>query len=117
LRSGNARRLDDVQDVDANARPDLVRVSPELPAYMAEYDDRDDVAIRSADIFETETGADLVVCDRNWILRRVAGARRRNLRVWRRIRGGGDALGNFQPRCSCAFRRAVGCCGGVSIYA
>ena len=117
LRNENARRLDDVHDVDANARPDLVRVGPELPAYVAGDDDRDDVAIRSADIFETETDADFVVWDRNWILRRVAGGRRGNLRARSRIRGGGDALGNFQPHCSCAFRRGVGCCRSVSIYA
>jgi hypothetical protein len=30
LRNGNARWLDDVNDVDANARPDLVRIGHKL---------------------------------------------------------------------------------------
>jgi|SRR5437762_4216398 len=95
LRNGNARRLDDVHDVDANARPDLVWVGPELPFYVAGNDGGDDVAIRTAHFFETETDASLVVRYGNRLLRGLDGARGRNLRAWCRIRSGGHAVGSF----------------------
>src|SRR5207245_449725 len=42
--------------------------------------------------------------------------RRRNLRPRRRLRGGGNAMGNVQSCCSHAVRRSVDCCWSISIY-
>src|SRR5436309_3170357 len=112
----NAWRLDDVHDVDANARSDLVGISHEFPAHVVVNDGGHDASLGAAHVFENKTRPGLVVCDGHRILRRLAGERHGNLCARCRIRSGGHAVGSFQPRRPCDVRRVVDCCRGLSIY-
>src|SRR3989454_8998690 len=114
--NGNAGWLDDVHDVDANARSDLVGISHEFPAHVVVNDGGHDASLGAAHVFENKTRPGLVVCDGHRILRRLGGERHGNLCARCRIRSGGHALGSFQPRRPCVVRRVVDCCRGLSIY-
>src|SRR5439155_6018990 len=75
-----------------------------------------DAAFCVADIFENKTCSSRALSDGNWILCHLAGKWRGNICARGRIRGGGDALGEFQPYCPFAFRRGFGRCRSISIY-
>ena len=52
LRHGNARWVDDVHDVDADAGPDLDCVGHKFSAHVAGYDGGNDAALRAANAVE-----------------------------------------------------------------
>jgi hypothetical protein len=60
-----------VNDVDANARPDLVRVGHKLPVHVARNDD----ALGAADVSKNTASAGLPLLHGVWILRYLAGSR------------------------------------------
>jgi len=75
LRNGNARRLDNVNDVDAHARADMVRIGHKLPLHVAGNDGGDDAAVGAADVSENTASVGLPLLPGVWILRHLAGSR------------------------------------------
>ena len=92
LRNGDAGRLDDVDDVDANAGPDLADVRPEFRAYVAGNDGGHDDAVGATHVFEDPARMGFTLFDGVWIFRCLACGRSRSLCSWSNICGDCNAI-------------------------
>lgn len=107
LQPVHARRLDDVHDVDAIARANLVRAGHQLSAHVARNDGSHDDALRASGISKNKTFVAVPLLDGVRIFCRLARSRRWNLCARGGVHGSGDAIRMVESHRSLACKPLV----------
>jgi hypothetical protein len=115
-RDGHARRLDNVHDVDANARTILDDLRGNVLFDVVGHDGCNDVAVGATDIPKNTASLGLPLLHGIWILRHLARSRCWNLFARRGFGGGFDAIGTDKSCRSLALGHIVDRRRSLSIH-